>query len=70
VPIDGHGAPAHDERDDQQVLVPCNGPVDGQPDWPMAGSWTSAWSSTASATWRGSRRALWSSRDKRLVAAS
>jgi hypothetical protein len=35
VPIDGHGAPAHDERDDQQVLVPCNGPVDGQPDWPM-----------------------------------
>jgi hypothetical protein len=34
-PIDGHGASAHNQRDDQQVLVRFDGPVDGQPDGAM-----------------------------------
>lgn len=33
-PIDGYGASAREQRDDQQVLPPCESPVDGQPDWP------------------------------------
>jgi hypothetical protein len=31
-PVDGHGAPAHDERDDQQGLPPFDRPIDRQPD--------------------------------------
>src|SRR5262249_61881369 len=34
-PVDGHSPPAHDERDDQQVLVPFDRPIDGQPDGAM-----------------------------------
>jgi len=34
-PIDGHGASTHNQRDDQQVLLPFDGPVDGQPDGTM-----------------------------------
>jgi len=38
-PGDRHGTPAHDERDDQQVLVPFDRPIDGQPDGAMRREW-------------------------------
>jgi hypothetical protein len=35
-PIEGHGAPPHDQRDDQQGQVPCASPVNGQLDGTMS----------------------------------
>ena len=35
-PIEGYSAPAHNERDDQQMLVPFDRPVDGKAYWPMS----------------------------------
>ena len=34
-PVDGHSAPARDERHDQQVLLPFDRPIDRQPDRAM-----------------------------------
>lgn len=38
-PIHGYRAPPHNKRDDQQVLVPFDAPVHGQPDWAMSREW-------------------------------
>jgi hypothetical protein len=42
-PVDGHGTPADNERDDEQMLVPFDRPVDGQPDGPMRRQLDEGW---------------------------
>ena len=70
-PVYRHGATPNDQRDDQQMLMPFNGPKSiARRTRPCLGSWLSACNNTASARCRGSRRGLWSKRDRRLLAAS